>query len=117
MKRITTSIIALGLMAGIPTYATAHTSLSASNIIAGSEISQVPDKLTLTFAKPVGLAAVELMGPTDKAGALETAKTMDKVHSVALPTLTAGRYLVKWRAVASDGHVMSGEIPFTVVSD
>lgn len=117
MNRMMTLFVALTLMTGIPTYATAHTSLSASNIVAGSEVSKVPDTLELTFAKAVGLAAVELMGPDDETRTLQTAKTMDKVHRVALPALTAGRYIAKWRAVASDGHVMSGEIPFTVVSD
>lgn len=117
MKQMMTFIIATGLTAGIPTYATAHTSLSASNIVAGSEVSQVPDSLELTFAKAVGLAEVKLTSPDGEERSLETAKAMEKTHSVVLPALAPGQHLLSWRAVASDGHVMSGEIPFTVVSD
>jgi methionine-rich copper-binding protein CopC len=28
--------------------------------------------------------------------------------------LAAGEYVLKWRAVAKDGHVMKGEVAFTI---
>ena len=31
-----------------------------------------------------------------------------------LPPLALGRYKISWRAVSDDGHLMSGEIHFTV---
>ena len=39
----------------------------------------------------------------------------DKVYSVVVGrTLEEGGYNIAWRAMAADGHVVRGEIPFTV---
>jgi methionine-rich copper-binding protein CopC len=35
-------------------------------------------------------------------------------HSVALPPLTAGDYVVTWRALSDDTHVSSGTLKFSV---
>jgi hypothetical protein len=33
------------------------------------------------------------------------------------PKLSPGAYVVNWRAVGADGHVMSGKVRFTVSAD
>ncbi|MDE0074870.1 MAG: copper resistance protein CopC [Gammaproteobacteria bacterium] len=39
----------------------------------------------------------------------------DKVYSAAVGrTLEEGGYMISWRAMAADGHVVRGQIPFTV---
>ena len=48
---------------------------------------------------------------------LTTVRSMKKAHLVELPHMAPGVYVVRWRAVAKDGHVMTGEIPFTVLAD
>lgn len=117
MKHFAVAVSAVALLTGLwATPAFAHTTLSDSNIVSGSEIVSVPDTLELTFAKAVGLAAVDLEMPDGSETALKTPRSMDKAHSVSLPRLSPGRYSLTWRAVASDGHVMSGEITFTVLA-
>jgi methionine-rich copper-binding protein CopC len=33
---------------------------------------------------------------------------------VPLPALAAGRYRLRWRALSADGHVVPGELHFTL---
>lgn len=116
MKRfILLGVMGLVLLGAAP--AMAHTSLSSSNIVDGSEIVSLPDTLDLTFSKPVGLAAVRLEGPGGVTKDLPTKKAMQKNHRLAFPTLAPGRYRLAWRAVAEDGHIMTGEISFSVIAD
>lgn len=115
MKRLMTALAVALVMIVPPQIATAHTALSEANIKAGSTVTALPETLKLTFAKPVGLAKVEFIkrGSEDSVE-LKIPRKMIKTHTVELPDFTAGEYVIKWRAVAQDGHVMSGEITFTL---
>ncbi|MFC4909092.1 copper resistance CopC family protein [Actinomadura gamaensis] len=102
---------ALGVSA-VP--ASAHTSLKSSDPAAGATVAS-PQKLTLTYADPVGFPQVVLTdasGGRHEAGA---ARAVDNVvtESVKGP-LPNGVYTVGWRVVASDGHPVTGEFKFTV---
>jgi methionine-rich copper-binding protein CopC len=115
MKKLLIGLSAFGLLASLSGNAIAHTALSTSNIEAGTTLSVVPDTLELTFGKPVGLAKLGLVNlETNAIQDLKPARDMAKTHSINLPTLKSGDYAIKWRAIASDGHVMTGEIGFTV---
>ncbi len=117
MKHLSIAVLAAtGLLLGAAIPALAHTSLTNSNIEAGSKIANAPDVLELEFAKAVGLASVTLHSAHETETSLETAKSMSRTHAVTLPDLGPGDYTLTWRAVAGDGHVMTGEISFTVVS-
>jgi methionine-rich copper-binding protein CopC len=37
--------------------------------------------------------------------------------TVAAPTLAPGKYVVTWRAMGGDSHIMSGEVHFTISAD
>jgi methionine-rich copper-binding protein CopC len=37
--------------------------------------------------------------------------------SVPLPPLTPGTYLVNWRVLSEDGHMMAGALHFTLAAD
>lgn len=115
MKHLIFILTLAGMIAVVPASTFAHTSLSSSNIAAGSQLASAPDELELEFAKPVGLAAVTLEGPDGSITDLETQRAMRNRHSVGLPQLSAGNYRLSWRAVAGDGHVITGEIAFTVI--
>lgn len=108
--------MAVGLASiALPDAAIAHTSLSETNITSGSTVSELPDTLELTFAKPVGLAKVEFIKLGSEGNVeLKIPRKMIKIHTVELPDFTAGEYVIKWRAVAQDGHVLNGEIAFTL---
>lgn len=115
MKHLITAL-AVGLtLVTVPYAAFAHKSLSKSNIEAGSTVTELPVKLELTFAKPVGLAHVEFVKPdSNESFDIKLPRKMIKTHSIELPDLPMGAYVIKWRAVAQDGHVLNGEIAFTL---
>jgi len=96
--------------------ASAHTTIVASNIEDGVSFEAAPEVFEFSFGADVGLAGVELETLAGNAVdvAFERRRQMGKDFSVPLPTLEPGIYVLKWRAVAKDGHVMRGEIDFTV---
>jgi len=96
----------------------AHTALASSNIESGAALAVAPDTLNLTFGKSVGLAKLELVtAGSNSIEDITPAREMTTTHSVDMPSLKPGAYTIRWRAVASDGHVMSGEIAFTITAD
>lgn len=112
-KTIILSLVTAGLFA---TPALAHSPIKQSNIEAGSHHELAPDNFAFSFGKAVGLAKITL---TQVDGdeinlAYEKPKAMQKAFSVPLPKLNEGHYLITWSAVASDGHVMKGEINFVI---
>ena len=111
-------IIALvaGIILAVPSgVALAHTVLKTSNIEAGATLAELPPNLELTFGKPVGLAKVEIVrSGIDKTIDVSVPRKMASTHKVDLPELPAGAYTLSWRAVAQDGHIMKGEISFTL---
>jgi len=50
--------------------------------------------------------------PAKKIGPLPTAPAAE--ISVPAPPLVAGKYVLSWRAVGDDGHVMPGKLTFTM---
>lgn len=96
--------------------ALAHTTISESNIESGATISEVPESLSFAFGGKVGLAAVDLKTEDGAVIALDyvAPKSMEKEFVVPLPELEPAAYTFSWRAVSTDGHVMTGDIPFTV---
>ena len=97
--------------------ALAHTTITTSNIESGSILAELPAALSFSFGANVGLAAVSLATTDGDEIALDYAapKSMEKSFEVPLPVLVAADYVFSWRAVSTDGHVMTGEIDFTVV--
>ncbi|MCP2678885.1 copper resistance protein CopC [Maricaulaceae bacterium NA33B04] len=103
---------ALGLTAA----ALAHAGLKSSSIEDGATLDAAPASITLEFTAEVGLAAIGL--ETADGTALETGFSADRrfatVHTAELPDVGSGDYVLEWRALARDGHVMTGEIEFSV---
>ncbi len=110
-------LIAAGCAAlAVTAAALAHAGLKSSSIEDGATLSTAPDDITLEFTAEVGLAAIGF--ETADGRALETGFSADrrfaKVHTAELPDLGSGDYVLEWRALARDGHVMTGEIEFSV---
>jgi len=118
MKHFLIGLSAIGLLATLPMATFAHTALASSNIEAGAALTVAPDTLDLTFGKSVGLAKLELVtAGSNNVQDITPAREMRTLHRVDLPRLKPGAYTIQWRAVAGDGHVMSGEIAFTITDD
>jgi methionine-rich copper-binding protein CopC len=95
--------------------ATAHSYLNGSNPADGALLAQAPKKVTLNFSDGVratGLG-VTAQGPDGTIGLNATA-TSKKVTATWPSNTVAGRYVVTYRAVSVDGHVMSGKISFQI---
>jgi methionine-rich copper-binding protein CopC len=105
---------ALGVL--LTTSALAHTHLAKSDPADGSTLAKAPERITLQFEHPVRVTELTIQKGAEKSEKLLTSlpeAPSDKISATA-PKLAAGVYVVNWRAVSSDGHVMSGKVRFTV---
>ena len=95
-----------------------HFALSGSEPVAEATVPP-PGELRLWFtqAPQKNSMAIHLMAGDE---AVETGPAMvdpedGKAYSVTVgPDLEAGDYQIVWRAMGADGHVVRGEIPFSV---
>ncbi len=112
------STLALVLVcAAFSASAAAHAHLHASVPADHATVSAAPRQLSLAFNESVVLTALTIqkgdsaptrLGPLADAGAAE--------FKFELPSLDDGSYVVKWRAISADGHIMAGKFTFTVRS-
>jgi len=109
------AVVVAVLAAAAP--ASAHDQLVSSSPSAGERLASGPDEIALTFSADVQRIGAEVVvvdaAGTDWVGADPqiTGPTVSVPLTGALPP--AG-YEVRWRVVSSDGHPISGLIPFTV---
>lgn len=113
MKAILLSIVASVTL--LPAPCLAHTHLLRSSPVENASLEKSPAVATLVFAEPVTLTAVKIESADGGKTAVKPLPANPKAEaSVTLPTLAVGRYKLSWRAISEDGHIMSGEIHFTV---
>ncbi len=108
-------IVTACLLIGAGSLAFAHTHLVRSTPADRTTVAAAPAKFVLTFAEPVKLTALSLRTdsePATKIGPLPA--TASAEISIPAPPLAPGRYVLSWRAMGDDGHVMSGQISFNV---
>lgn len=110
-----TFVAALGLLFTLASQA--HTALEASKPAADASVP-APTAIELTFAGAVRLTALSL---ADAAGAHKhldavPAEIASKFNVAVHEPLVPGEYLVVWRAVGADTHIVSGEFKFTVAA-
>jgi len=95
--------------------AEAHAHLHSSTPANHSRLSVAPKTVTLEFEEPVQLTALSVKkaeGEPQKITSLPAAAS--KTFSLPLPAIDAGTYVITWRAVSDDGHVMSATIQFSI---
>jgi methionine-rich copper-binding protein CopC len=103
------------LMAASPAFA--HFTLKSSSIKDGAVLSASPSEIVLTFSNEVGLSDVDLTDSVGESIDLDypPPTDMDTSFEIPLPDLQADSYTLSWRAMAPDGHVMSGDLTFSIV--
>jgi methionine-rich copper-binding protein CopC len=93
----------------------AHAHLERSAPADGSVLSAAPAQLVLQFSEAAQLATLSI---ERSGGAKQDVTTLPATAQsrivIALPALPPGDYVVSWRAVGVDGHVVPGRIHFTV---
>jgi copper transport protein len=105
---------ALVLM-GCGALAFAHAKLVKADPADGSTLTVAPAKFVLTFGEPAKLTALALQkdaGPAKMLGPLP--KDAAAEISIPAPKLTPGKYVLTWRVVGNDGHVLPGKLTFNV---
>jgi methionine-rich copper-binding protein CopC len=113
MKTLLLATMTLAILAAKP--ALAHTELSQTVPADHAMIAAAPEDVQLKFSEPVRLTALSIQRdgtPKQSLGPLP-ADTIAN-FTVALPSLDDGHYVVTWRALSEDTHVMSGEFMFAV---
>ena len=105
------------VMGATATAASAHTELLKSNPADGSTLSSVPAVITLTFNEPVldQGASIVAKAADGTAIRLDAVTVADAEVGATWPqTAGEGRYTISWRAVADDGHPVTGSFVFTI---
>jgi copper transport protein len=96
--------------------ALAHTEIEATVPADGAMIAAAPANVELTFSEPVRLTALSIQkdgANKQSLGPLPAITT--ETFSVPLPeAIGDGHYVVTWRAMSEDTHVISGEFMFAV---
>ncbi len=106
------ALVALGVTAN------AHAHLQKSSPADGSVITTSPSNLVLNFSEAARLTALSIQkGDEPKQDLKPLPTTAAQQVSIPLPLLTSGMYLVNWRVVSDDGHVMGGVLHFTLTAD
>ncbi|MET2010478.1 copper resistance CopC family protein [Microbacterium chocolatum] len=97
--------------------AAAHDQLIGSDPAAGERLDSAPTTLTLEYsAEVMELGAMIIVADATREDWVDEEPVVEgTVVSVALPEgMPVGGYEIRWRVVSSDGHPISGVIPFTV---
>jgi methionine-rich copper-binding protein CopC len=95
--------------------AQAHPHLQQVTPADGSVVTSAPTQLVLRFSEAARLSVLAIgqgEGPRQKLTPLPQQSQATIV--VKLPPLSPGRYVVSWRVMGVDGHVVPGEIHFTL---
>lgn len=90
--------------------------LAASTPADGAVLDAAPRALALTFAHPVLLQTVSIVGPGDAPvrASFRRAAAPTMNYQIALPAdLAVGEYVASWNA-SGGGHAMQGTLRFTV---
>ena len=117
----------------LPFTASAHSPLATLSPKDGAVLGQAPAEVGMVFQSLVTLIKLEMQKLNSKEcssllGCLFTSNksrnitldkhflmTKSKQYIIGLPSLDAGNYIVKWRALGEDGHVIKGEFKFKVL--
>ena len=116
MTRNYTTVLGAVMLSFMATVAFAHAHLKKAVPADGASVATSPANVVLTFSEPAHLTACWLQkgdGPKRKIGGLPTAAAAE--ISVPLPQqLEPGTYVLSWKVVGDDTHIVPGQIRFTV---
>jgi copper transport protein len=97
------------------TVALAHAHLKKAVPADGAVVATSPANVVLSFSEPAHLTVCWIQkadGPKQKITGLPTTDSADV--TVPLPQLDAGTYVLSWKVVGDDTHILDGQMHFTV---
>ena len=113
---------AVALFAFASAAADAHAYVDSSLPVPGANLATAPRAVSVSFDEPISLAGDDALVVRDEAGRVTSCTPAaaidpyDVTRAVcSLPRgLTRGRYVVSWRVVSADTHVVHGSFAFGV---
>jgi copper resistance protein C len=108
----------LGIVAGLIVCAAmgvaqGHAHLQQASPAEGSHVHGA-SQLVLNFSEAARLAILTIERSGMHAESLVPPKDAHSTVTVALPKLAPGDYTVRWRVVGADGHVVPGQLHFSI---
>lgn len=98
----------------VPTVANAHTALTSSNPADGQVVTEELTELVLTFAGQIeSLSTMKLLKDGQEVPLKVGLQEKQMIGTLSTP-LDNGSYVIGWSIAGEDGHLITGEIPFTV---
>ena len=95
-----------------------HAHILKSDPANKSTVHQSPKNVVLEFNEKVQITVLTMQKGEGKAQALvPLPRAAVKMISVPIPVVDAGSYTINWRATGDDGHVVSGQVMFTLAPD
>jgi copper transport protein len=114
MKR---PFITIGLaIAAMPLMASAHSVATHTSLANGSVLTIAPTEFQITLNEAARLTKLTLQKAGDaKAQELgPLPKNPQKFITIPVPKLGVGGYILRYRTVSADDHIMPGVIKFTI---
>ncbi|HTN12888.1 MAG TPA: copper resistance CopC family protein [Acetobacteraceae bacterium] len=117
-RRVLSLLPALALLL-VPWPARAHAVLEQSTPAAGGRVpaGAVAFRLQYNSRVDAGRSRLTLVKPDKTGTVLPIGKDSTANVLTAAATLPPGSYVLRWQALAVDGHITHGEVPFTVQAD
>ncbi len=117
MRQKLVSIAVLGvslLVSSLPAFA--HAVLIASTPKAHGTVHGPSIDIDLKFNSRVDgtRSSLSVVMPDGSVKTLTLSKQVEPNELIARAQLSAGNYTLRWQALAVDGHITRGEVPFTV---
>jgi len=111
------ALVALLVVAGLTVGLQAHMKLEKSEPANNATVAKAPAAISLFFSEKIDVAVskVVLKGASGDM-ALSAPHAMGEKHLMApiKGTLPDGAYTVTWQSAGTDGHVIKGQLAFTV---
>ncbi|GAB2469053.1 hypothetical protein GCM10027063_06820 [Promicromonospora xylanilytica] len=116
---LTGLVVAVVAMLATATPATAHDKLVSSDPSPDQVLQEAPSTVELTFsAEVLDMGAAVVVADADGTDRVSGPPVIDgpTVTAALDPGMPDSGYEIRWRVVSSDGHPISGVVPFTVGS-
>jgi copper transport protein len=110
-------VLVVALLSALMPTASAHTSAQSISIADGAKLQTAPETVTITFKHTArfGSVRLETIGGERVPVSYTPPSAAATTFTIPFPPLRPDSYRVTWRVIATDGHVMTGAVAFTVM--
>ncbi len=113
----TRALLAFGMFLSSLPPVSAHSELRGSMPSAHARLEGAPTEIVLNFKERVQVTTLRLLDPASRVIRLTIDVDLAPSHekrAVVPADLKPGHYKIDWAAISSDGHPVSGTVPFEV---